>query len=93
MLLADLIQDLYLRELKAYKPPPQKGPEEGAVAKFTPPAAPKSPEEADLASEMKAYEDQQVEVEGQTAAGETQSSPEEDYFEDLKQFDEEEAHH
>ena len=89
---ADLIQDLYLRELKAYKPPPQKGPEEGAVAKFTPPATPKSPEEADLASGMQDYENQQVEVEGQ-APGETQSSPEEDYFEDLKQFDEEEAHH
>jgi F-type H+-transporting ATPase subunit h len=92
-MLADLIQDLYLRELKAYKAPPQKGPEEGAVAKFTPPAAPKSPEETNLASEMKDYESQQVEVEGQAAAGQTQGSPEEDYFEDLKEFDEEEAHH
>lgn len=81
-----------MKELKAYKAPPQKGPEEGAVAKFSPPAAPKSPEEANLASEMQDYENQQVEVEGQAAAGETQSS-EEDYFEDLKQFDEEEAHH
>jgi F-type H+-transporting ATPase subunit h len=88
-----LIQDLYLKELKNYKAPPQKGPEEGAVAKFTPPAAPKSPEEANLASEMQEYENQQVEVEGQAAPGETQSSSEEDYFEDLKQFDEEEAHH
>lgn len=44
---------------------------------------------------MKDYENQQVEIEGQAAAGETQSSPEEDYFEDLKQIDEEEAeaHH
>lgn len=92
---ADLIQDLYLRELKAYKPPPQKGPEEGAVAKFSPPAAPKSPEEADLASEMSEYENQVVEIEGQ-AAGETQTSDAEDYFEDLKQIDaeeSEEAHH
>lgn len=97
MIPADLIQDLYLRELKAYKPPPQKGPEEGAVAKFSPPAAPKSPEEADLASEMSEYENQVVEVEGQSAApGETQASEEEDYFESLRQIDEEDnapAHH
>ena len=90
---ADLIQDLYLKELKSYKPPPQKGPDEGAVQKFSPPAAPKSPEETNLASEMQEYENQKVEVEGQAAAGETQQSSEEDYFEDLKQFDEEEAHH
>jgi F-type H+-transporting ATPase subunit h len=84
---------MYLRELKAYKPPPQKASDaEGQVAKFSPPAAPKSPEETNLASEMKDYEDQVVEVEGQAAAGETQPA-EEDYFEDLKQFDEEEAKH
>jgi F-type H+-transporting ATPase subunit h len=94
---ADLIQDLYLRELKAYKPPPQKGPEEGAVAKFSPPAAPKSPEEADLASEMSEYENSTVEIEGSsTGAGETQEASADDYFEDLKQIDEEDkgtAHH
>jgi hypothetical protein len=39
---------------------------------------------------MKAYEDQPVEVEGQASAGEAKE-PEDDYFEDLKQFDEE--HH
>ena len=90
---ADLIQDMYLKELRAYKPPAVKPSDaEGHVQKFSPPAAPKSPEESNLAGEMKEYEDQVVEVEGQAAAGETQSS-EEDYFEDLKQFDEEEAHH
>lgn len=90
---ADMIQDMYLKELKAYKVPPLKASDaEGQVAKFSPPAAPKSPEEANLASEMKEYEDQVVEVEGQAATGETQSA-EEDYFEDLKQFDEEPAHH
>ncbi len=84
---------MYLKELRAYKPPPVKPSDaEGHVQKFSPPAAPKSPEESNLASEMKEYEDQVVEVEGQAAAGETQSS-DEDYFEDLKQFDEEEAHH
>jgi F-type H+-transporting ATPase subunit h len=90
---ADMIQDMYLKELKAYKVPPMKASDaEGQVAKFSPPAAPKSPEEANLANEMKEYEDQVVEIEGQAATGETQST-EEDYFEDLKQFDEEPAHH
>jgi F-type H+-transporting ATPase subunit h len=88
-----MIQDMYLKELRAYKPPPQKASDaEGQVHKFAPPAAPKSPEEANLASEMKEYEDQIVEVEGAAPTGETQSA-EEDYFEDLKQFDEEPAQH
>ena len=92
-MIADLIQDLYLKELKAYKPPPQKASDaEGHVQKFSPPAAPKSPEESNLASEMKEYEDQTVEIEGQAAAGETQSS-EEDFFEDIDADDEDTAHH
>ncbi|RMJ27790.1 hypothetical protein PHISP_01363 [Aspergillus sp. HF37] len=54
---ADPIQDLYLRELRAYKPQPIK-------------PAPQSPEEASLANELQTYETQGVEVEGQAAAGE-----------------------
>ena len=84
---------MYLKELRAYKPPPTKpGDADAHVQKFSPPAVPKSPEESNLASEMKAYEDQQVEVEGQAVAEGTQQ-PEDDYFEDLKVFDEEPAHH
>ena len=84
---------MYLKELKAYKvPAPAANDAEAHVTKFNPPAAPKSPEESNLASEMKEYEDQVVEVEGAAATGETQST-EEDYFEDLKQFDEEPAAH
>eukprot|EP01099_Mayorella_cantabrigiensis_P006371 TRINITY_DN5286_c0_g1_i1.p1 TRINITY_DN5286_c0_g1~~TRINITY_DN5286_c0_g1_i1.p1 ORF type:complete len:139 (+),score=24.13 TRINITY_DN5286_c0_g1_i1:49-417(+) len=79
---ADLIQDLYLKELKAYKPPPTKASDaEGQVQKFSPPAAPKSPEETNLASELKAYDDSEVEVEGQSSSGETQSVVE-DLFEE-----------
>lgn len=94
---ADLIQDMYLKGLREYKAPAQKASDaEGHVQKFSPPAAPKSPEDANLASEMKAYEDQTVEIEGQAATGETQE-PEEDYFEDLKHIDGKlstgEAHH
>ncbi|KAI1628275.1 ATP synthase complex subunit H-domain-containing protein [Exophiala viscosa] len=91
----DLIQDLYLRELKAYKPPPQKASDaEGHVQKFTPPPTPKSPEETNLASEMKDYENQAVEVEGQAAPGESAEHSEEDFFEDIEKIDEDDgAHH
>jgi len=83
---------MYLKELRAYKVPQVKPSDaEGHVQKFQAPAPPKSPEESNLASEMKAYEDQQVEVEGQASSGET-AEPEDNYFEDLKQFDEEQAH-
>ena len=77
----DLVQDLYLRELKAYKPPPTKASDaEGYVQKYSPPKAPQSPEETDIANDLKAYEAQQVEVEGQAAAGEAQE-PEWNWFE------------
>jgi len=91
---ADLIQDLYLRELKAYKPPPQKASDaEGHVQKFTPPPTPNSPEETNLASEMKDYENQAVEVEGQAAPGESSEHSEEDFFEDIEKIDEDDGVH
>lgn len=79
---ADPVQDLYLRELKAYKPTPLKANDaDEHVQKFSAPAAPKSPEEANLASELSAYESQEVEVEGQAAAGEA-APVEESWFEE-----------
>jgi len=58
------------------------------VQKFTIPAAPPSPEEADIASELKAYESQVPEVEGQAEAG---AAPvEQDWFEEP--VEEEEGH-
>lgn len=72
---------MYLKELRAYKPPPTKASDaEGHVQKFTAPKAPKSPEEADLTSGLKAYEDSVVEVEGQSTEGE--NTPVEDWFEE-----------
>jgi F-type H+-transporting ATPase subunit h len=84
---------MYLKELQAYKvPQPKPSDSEGHVLKFQAPAPPKSPEETNLASEMKSYEEQVVEVEGQASAGGA-TEPEEDYFEDFKHFDKpEEAH-
>ncbi|KAF6225695.1 hypothetical protein HO133_009695 [Letharia lupina] len=89
---ADLVQDLYLRELKGYKPPPVKSSDsEGHVQKFSPPKAPQSPEESDIANDLKAYENQQVEVEGQAAGGEA-SATEEDWFEEEEEEEAPAAH-
>lgn len=73
---------MYLRELKSYKPPQVKASDaEGHVQKFAIPKAPPSPEEGDIASELKAYETQQVELEG--ASTEPGAAPvEEDWFEE-----------
>ncbi|OKL63552.1 hypothetical protein UA08_01292 [Talaromyces atroroseus] len=79
---ADPVQDLYLRELRAYKPKPTKpGDAEAHVQKFSAPKPPPSPEEASLANELKDYETQTVEVEGQAAAGE-EAPKEESWFEE-----------
>ncbi|ORY10398.1 ATP synthase complex subunit H-domain-containing protein [Clohesyomyces aquaticus] len=79
---ADLVQDMYLRELKAYKAPQvQASDAEGHVQKFSIPQAPKSPEESDIASELKAYETQQVELEGSSSEG-SAAPVEEDWFEE-----------
>ncbi|KAF2843178.1 ATP synthase H chain, partial [Patellaria atrata CBS 101060] len=79
---ADIVQDLYLRELKAYKLPQVKPSDaEGSVQKFSSPKPPKSPEETDLANDLKAYETQQVEVEGQSSDGEATATSD-DWFED-----------
>ncbi|TEB18253.1 hypothetical protein FA13DRAFT_658063 [Coprinellus micaceus] len=54
----DLVQDLYLRELKAYKPAPAaKDAHVGAVKQFSLPPSPKAPSlPADLAAELSAYD-------------------------------------
>ncbi|ODM19206.1 hypothetical protein SI65_05823 [Aspergillus cristatus] len=88
---ADPVQELYLRELKAYKPTPVKpGDAEAHVQKFTAPKAPQSPEEANLAGELSAYESQEVEVEGQAASGE--AAPVEEHWFVEPEEDEAPAH-
>ncbi|PSN66811.1 mitochondrial F1F0 ATP synthase-like protein subunit Atp14 [Corynespora cassiicola Philippines] len=80
---ADLVQDLYLRELKAYKPAAVKPTDaEGHVQKFAIPKAPASPEEADIANELKAYETQQVDIEGAVSSEDGAAPVEEDWFEE-----------
>jgi F-type H+-transporting ATPase subunit h len=66
---ADFVQELYLKELKAYKVPPVKESDaQGQVATFNTPSAPKSPEEADLTQGLREYETMAVEVEGGVVA-------------------------
>ena len=65
--------------MKNYKPPPLAANDaEGQVSKWNAPKPPKSPEETNIANELKAYETQVVETEGQAegAAG----AGEEDWF-------------
>lgn len=84
---ADLVQDLYIKELKAYKPTPIKASDsEGQVQIFNAPKPPKSPEEADIANELKAYESSTVELEGQAADG-APAAPEQDWFEEEPEED------
>ena len=79
--IADPVQDLYLRELRNYKPTPAKASDADAhVAKFTAPKTPASPEESNIAADLKSYEGQQVEVEGQASTGEP-TPVEEDWLE------------
>ncbi|KAF3762521.1 hypothetical protein M406DRAFT_357491 [Cryphonectria parasitica EP155] len=89
---ADFVQELYLKELKAYKPTPVKDSDaKGQVLDFSQPKAPKSPEETDLASSLKEYESMAVEVEGQeTATGKPVAAVEDWLVEEDE--DEEHAH-
>ncbi|KAF8420654.1 ATP synthase complex subunit H-domain-containing protein [Tirmania nivea] len=82
---ADIIQEIYLRELKAYKPTPIKSTDaESQVKQWKAPAPPSPPAEGTqgLANELAAYEAQEVEVEG---AAITEGGPvivEQDWFEE-----------
>jgi len=89
---ADFVQELYLKELKAYKPTPVKESDAvGQVAVFQLPKTPKSPEEADLASSLKEYEEMAVEVEGQEGAAAGQPAVVEDWL--VEEEEEEEGEH
>lgn len=88
---ADFVQELYLKELKAYKPTPVKDSDAvGQVATFSLPKTPKSPEESDLASSLKEYESMAVEVEGQEAVDANQPAA---VVEDWLVDEEEDDHH
>lgn len=88
---ADLVQDIYIRELRAYKPPSIKASDsEGHVQRFTPPSPPPSPEESDLTNELKEYEASSVDIEGQAEAG--SAGMEDDWLESEPEDDENKHH-
>ncbi|PFH61150.1 hypothetical protein XA68_18100 [Ophiocordyceps unilateralis] len=73
---ADFVQELYLKELKAYKVPPVKESDsQGQVQTFTMPKTPSSPEETDLAGSLKQYESMGVDIEGQDASSSASAGP------------------
>ncbi|EEQ27898.1 ATP synthase H chain [Microsporum canis CBS 113480] len=79
---ADPVQDLYIRELAAYKPAPRKANDADAhVQKFVAPSPPPSPEESNISADLKAYETQAVEVEGQGQEAGEPTPIEEDWLE------------
>lgn len=78
----DLIQDLYVKELKAYKAPKTSGNDAAEHTKgWSQPATPTAPTlESDISDQLKSYESEVVELEG-LEAGET-AVPVEDWFEE-----------
>jgi F-type H+-transporting ATPase subunit h len=80
---------MYLKELKAYKPTPIKASDsEGHVQKFSAPKTPKSPEETDIANELKAYEASSVDLVGSEGPEEGAAPIEQDWFEEEEEEDE-----
>lgn len=91
-LTADFVQELYLKELKAYKTPAVKASDaEGQVQTFSLPSTPSSPEETDLAGSLKEYESMAVEIEGQDAVTATTGAAVVPDW--LEAEEEDEAHH
>ncbi|KAK1600525.1 ATP synthase complex subunit H [Colletotrichum navitas] len=91
---ADFVQELYLKELKSYKPTPIKDSDaQGQVQTFSIPQTPKSPEETDLAASLKEYENMAVEVEGQDASAIAANGEPVKHDWLMIEEDEEEPHH
>ena len=85
---------MYLRELKNYKVPALKQNDaEGHVQKFSAPQAPKSPEESNLADDLKSYESQKVEGEGQSGESSSGAAQHEWFEEPDYDDDSKDAHH
>jgi F-type H+-transporting ATPase subunit h len=92
LLTADFVQELYLKELKAYKIPAVKESDaEGNVQTFSVPKTPASPEETDLAGNLKEYESMAVEIEGQDTSAQTSGAPK--VADWLEAEEDEEPHH
>ncbi|KAF8918370.1 ATP synthase complex subunit H-domain-containing protein [Mucidula mucida] len=96
----DLVQDLYLKELKAYKPTPAtQDAHVGLVKTFSAPIAPQAPAlPSDLASELSAYDASEptlAEVQAATTLSETEVAGGANAYLDFLEADlpKPEAHH
>ncbi|GLB44583.1 putative ATP synthase complex subunit h [Lyophyllum shimeji] len=92
----DIVQELYLRELKSYKPPAvPKDAHVGVVKQYTLPPAPQPPMvPTDLASELATYEAQEPTKVAAAAPAEEEASGAEEFLTFLEQdLPKEEAHH
>ncbi|CCH44897.1 ATP synthase subunit H, mitochondrial [Wickerhamomyces ciferrii] len=92
----NVISDLYVKELKGFKPTPLTAQDaEGSVKPWKAPAAPRTPGlEADAATQLNEYESAPVEVDSAPVANEgaTESTGEDDWFV-LEEDPVEENHH
>ncbi|KAF3918368.1 hypothetical protein ABW21_db0209072 [Orbilia brochopaga] len=97
---SDIVQDLYLRELKSYKPaPPKANDHEGQVRNWSVPATPAVPDlgESSLSADISAYQSQLVETE----SGAPDASPDgaatakniDDWFDEEAAFAEDKPDH
>jgi F-type H+-transporting ATPase subunit h len=80
---ADLIQDMYIRELKNYKSSPPDPKEAAQTTKhWQPPAPPVAPKiETSIDQDLQAYRDEPVDLDTSASESETQEEkPEEDWL-------------
>ncbi|GAA6021956.1 hypothetical protein JCM10207_002618 [Rhodosporidiobolus poonsookiae] len=76
----DFIQELYVKEIKAFKPKPASS-SQGAAKAYSTPAAPKAPEVPDaagLAKELESYDASSPSLETPTASADAVSAEEAD---------------
>lgn len=81
-----MIADLYVQQIKQFKPSPVSSDAADAVKKFQIPSKPAVPSEEVSADSVAAYESSNVETESAPAA---EAAPTEDWF----VFEEEDEHH
>ncbi|KAG0246172.1 hypothetical protein BGX31_004137 [Mortierella sp. GBA43] len=86
----DILKDLYVKELKGYKPAPDaKGADASSqVKEFKAPVAPQAPT-VDAAADLAAWETANAEI----VDAVSEESVEEDEIEEEEEEEEEEAHH
>lgn len=87
---ADLVQEAYLRELKAYKAPPKdENAHKGQVREFSAPAAPSAPSvpsSSEVSSELEAYAASEPDAAPVSHAADEAATEQQDVNEYLKEL-------